>query len=122
MAPLALFQLSRATSDNRYEKAALHGINWCLGQNELNLSLVDWDCRVVWGGIRRKELGHVGAMQQRWIGKFNALASAYLCGLTCNGLMSRITQVELMAEVQSYQQAWFLMAFLGGRLQRRGYG
>ncbi len=54
MAPLALLELYEATRDERYRAAAVRGIDWIYGQNDLRRSMLDADRRILYRSIRRK--------------------------------------------------------------------
>ncbi len=54
MAPMALFELSEATGDPRYRDAAVRGLRWIHGDNELGRNMVDRENRLVLRSIRRR--------------------------------------------------------------------
>ena len=54
MAPMALLELSEVTGDNRYRDAAIRGLGWIFGRNDLNRSMLDRDAGILYRSIRRK--------------------------------------------------------------------
>jgi hypothetical protein len=54
MAPMGLFDLSDSTSDPRYREAALRGLDWIWGSNELGRSMLDHDTGMLYRSIRRR--------------------------------------------------------------------
>jgi hypothetical protein len=54
MAPIALLELHEATGDERYRAAAVRGIDWIYGQNDLRRSMLDADRRILYRSIRRR--------------------------------------------------------------------
>jgi hypothetical protein len=54
MAPMALFELSEVTGDARYRDAALRGLEWLYGNNDLARPIVDPDAGIVYRSIRRR--------------------------------------------------------------------
>jgi hypothetical protein len=53
MAPMALFELSDATGDPRYREAAVRGLDWVFGRNDLGRSMLDSDVGIIYRSIRR---------------------------------------------------------------------
>jgi hypothetical protein len=54
MAPMCLFELSKLTNDVKYSLAALHGMNWLYGNNEMNFNMIDHGESLIYRSIRRK--------------------------------------------------------------------
>ena len=54
MAPMGLFELHKATGDDRYRAAAVAGLDWVYGRNDLKVSMLDEDRRVLYRSIRRQ--------------------------------------------------------------------
>ncbi len=54
MAPMALLELSEVTGDPRYRDAAIHGLDWIFGQNDLSCEMLDRDAGILYRSIRRK--------------------------------------------------------------------
>jgi len=54
MAPMGLFELHEVTGDDRYRAAAVSGLDWIYCQNDLNVSMLDKDRRILYRSIRRQ--------------------------------------------------------------------
>ena len=54
MAPMAMLELSELTGDDSYATAAVRGLAWSRGHNELAFDLIDRDARFAHRSIRRK--------------------------------------------------------------------
>ncbi len=54
MAPVALSALSEVTGDPRWREAALGGLRWLAGENELGATMVDREAGIVYRSIRRR--------------------------------------------------------------------
>lgn len=54
MAPMALCALSEVTADQRYRDAALRGVEWIFGQNDLGRSMLDREAGILYRSIRRR--------------------------------------------------------------------
>lgn len=55
MAPMGLFALYEATGEDRYRAAAAHGLEWIYGRNDLGVSMLDRERRILYRSIRRKQ-------------------------------------------------------------------
>lgn len=55
MVPMTFFELSEASGEPRFERAALHGFEWMFGCNELGVQMLDRDVGIVHRSIRRKQ-------------------------------------------------------------------
>jgi hypothetical protein len=55
MAPMGLFELFEACGDDRYRAAAVRGLDWIYGRNDLGVSMLDRDRRILYRSIRRKQ-------------------------------------------------------------------
>lgn len=53
MAPMALLELAEVSGDERYRAAALRGLDWIFGRNELGLSMLDEETGILYRSIRR---------------------------------------------------------------------
>jgi hypothetical protein len=51
---MALLELYEATGNECYRWAAVRGIDWIYGQNDLDQSLLDEDAEIVYRSIRRR--------------------------------------------------------------------
>lgn len=54
MAPMALLELSQVSGESRYRDAALRGLAWIFGANELGRSMLDHDAGILHRSIRRR--------------------------------------------------------------------
>lgn len=54
MAPMALLELSEVTGDGQYRDAALRGLAWMYGQNELGRQILDEEGGIIYRSIRRR--------------------------------------------------------------------
>jgi hypothetical protein len=54
MAPMGLLELFEASGDERYRDAAVRGVPWIHGENELRADMVDLDERYILRSIRRR--------------------------------------------------------------------
>lgn len=55
MAPMAMHGLSDATGDERYRAAAVYGLDWIWGRNELEAQMLDRGTGMLYRSIRRRE-------------------------------------------------------------------
>jgi hypothetical protein len=103
MAPMALLQLAEAARKDRYRRAALRGLRWIRGGNELGLDMVDCDEAIVYRSIRRK---------QPWarLLLYANTAAAYGLGRPLPG---EVRQVELNPTCRPYELGWLLEAWCG---------
>ena len=54
MAPMALLALEEVTGDERYTGAAVRGLGWVFGDNELGREMLDRDAGILYRSIRRR--------------------------------------------------------------------
>ncbi len=54
MAPMALLELSEVTGDSKYRDAAIRGLDWIWGQNDLRREMLDREAGILYRSIRRK--------------------------------------------------------------------
>jgi hypothetical protein len=54
MAPMALLELSEVTGDPKYRDAAIRGLGWVFGENDLAREMLDRDEGILYRSIRRK--------------------------------------------------------------------
>ncbi len=54
MAPMALTELSESTGEPRYREAALRGVDWVFGVNDLGRGMLDREARILYRSIRRR--------------------------------------------------------------------
>ena len=96
MAPMALFELGRATGTD-YGAPIHKGLAWIGGQNELDRSMIDTDRAMVWRNIHRPAAG-----------KYMELASSALFGRNRRKTPS---DLRILYECWSYHLGWVLYAF-----------
>jgi len=53
MAPMALLELSEVTGDDQYREAAICGLNWLYGGNDLGRGMLDRQAGILYRSIRR---------------------------------------------------------------------
>ncbi|MDX6588273.1 MAG: hypothetical protein QOI31_2746 [Solirubrobacterales bacterium] len=54
MAPMALLELSEVTGEPEYRDAAIRGLDWIFGQNDLNREMLDHEAGILYRSIRRR--------------------------------------------------------------------
>ena len=103
MAPMALLQLTELTGDGRYAAAAVRGLAWSRGANELHIGMHDRGVGFAHRSIRRRS---------PW-DRF-ALATNSLATLS-TGRPARLGSghVELNATCRPYHLGWILEAWAG---------
>lgn len=103
MAMMGLHGLSQATDDPRYHAAAVRGLDWNYGKNELGVQMFDPETRMIYRSIRRKQRFH-RARQAR-----NA-AAAYL---RAEPRLAPPEQLEVNRTMRPYHLGWILEAWAG---------
>jgi hypothetical protein len=101
MAPMALLDLWELTGDKRWARAAVHGLAWSRGRNELHADLIDLEKQFAHRSIRRRPA------YQRVALVANALAS----GLIGRPLRSGAAAVEVNETSRPYHLGWILEAW-----------
>lgn len=103
MAPMAMHDLTEATGDQRYRAAAVYGLDWIWGRNELEAQMLDREIGVLFRSIRRRE----------------RLDRAYLYGRTAVSYVHppRVKDARNTLEVnrtdRPYHLGWILEAWAG---------
>jgi len=110
MAPMALFELSEATGDPRYRDAAIRGLGWIHGDNELGADMVDRENGLVLRSIRRRR-----GPDRLWLA---AKTGASVVGLLARGSTARLTETN--PTDRPYHFGWVLEAWCGREDGRRG--
>jgi hypothetical protein len=101
MAPMALLQLAEASGELRYAAAALRGLGWIAGGNELGIDMVDEVEELVYRSIRRRRpLDRVML--------YTNTAAAVVLG---HGVSQTGRQLELNATCRPYELGWLLEAW-----------
>jgi hypothetical protein len=54
MAPMALLELSEVTGEEKYREAAIRGLDWVFGRNDLDREMLDRDTGILYRSIRRR--------------------------------------------------------------------
>jgi hypothetical protein len=112
MAPMALLELAEATGDERPVRAALNGLGWIHGRNELGRDMVDREQAIVYRSIRRK-------LPWARLFLYANTGAAYAVG---RAVLGQGRRVELNASCRPYELGWLLEAWCGreGVLGRAG--
>ncbi len=103
MAPMALNALSETTGEARYRDAALRGLEWIWGRNELEAEMLDREERIVYRSIRRRRPFDRLAL-------YANTATAALRRPLLGGLRR---PVELNRTDRPYHLGWLLEAWAG---------
>jgi hypothetical protein len=103
MAPMGLLQLAEAVGDDRYAAAAVRGVPWIYGDNELRRTMVDQRRSVVYRSIRRRSLLGPGALA------VNTAAAAAVR----RRVWGDVGPLELNATCRPYELGWLLEAWCG---------
>ena len=112
MAPMALLELADATGDERPVEAALHGLGWIHGRNELGLDMVDREQAIVYRSIRRK---------LPWARLF-LYANTGAAYAVRRAVLGQGREVELNAGSRPYELGWLLEAWCGRECWEGGRG
>ncbi|HKG36932.1 MAG TPA: hypothetical protein VKA89_10900 [Solirubrobacterales bacterium] len=103
MAPMGLGALTHVTGDLRYRSAAVYGLGWIFGRNDLGAEMLDRETGMLYRSIRRRE----------------RLDRAYLYGRTAASYLKppRVKDARRMLEVnrtdRPYHLGWVLEAWAG---------
>lgn len=54
MAPMALLELTAVSGDQRYRDAAMHGLEWIFGRNDLDRPMLDREAGILYRSVRRR--------------------------------------------------------------------
>jgi hypothetical protein len=103
MAPMALLELTAITGDERYRDAAIRGLGWVFGENELGRSMLDRDAGILHRSIRRPAPLDRAALYAN-----TALATV---GLRARGHQAK--RLELNPTDRPYHLGWILEAWAG---------
>jgi Pectic acid lyase len=103
MAPMALLELAEVSGDRRYVDAAVRGLAWIHGRNELGVDMVDEPKGLIYRSIRRK----------RPFDRTILYANTALSVVLGHGAPLRRVQVELQPTCRPYELGWLLAAWCG---------
>jgi len=103
LAMIAMHGLSEATGEQRYRAAAVHGLDWSFGGNELGVQMLDSEAGLIYRSIRRKQR-FPGARQAR-----NA-AAGYL---RATAHLVPPEQLEVDRTMRPSHLGWLLEAWAG---------
>ena len=113
MAPMGMHALTEATGDERYRAAAVYGLEWIWGRNDLGARMLDREVGMLYRSIRRRERAK----------------RAYLYGRTAASYVRppRLKEAKRTLEVnrsdRPYHLGWILEAWAGkeelAELERR---
>lgn len=103
MAPMGMHALTEATGDERYRAAAVYGLEWIWGRNDLGVRMLDREVGMLYRSIRRRERAK----------------RAYLYGRTAASYVRppRLKDAKSTLEVnradRPYHLGWILEAWAG---------
>ena len=103
MAPIALQELSEVTGDDRYRDAALAGVEWVFGHNELERSMLDREAGILYRSIRRR----------RGLDRVALYANTALAAIGRHGIAQRGGGLEVNPTDRPYHLGWVLEAWTG---------
>jgi hypothetical protein len=103
MAMMGLHGASQATGEERFHDAAVRGLDWNYGGNELGVEMFDREARVIHRSIRRKQRFHRAAQAR------NA-AAAYL---RAKPRAADPDGLEVNRTMRPYHLGWILEAWAG---------
>lgn len=108
MAPMALLPLAELTGDTRYRAAALHGLAWCFGANELGVDFYNRD-----GHFAHRSIKRAGSRA-----RLALLANTAAASVLGRGVIADTNHLELNRTCRPYHLGWILEAW-AGRLEAR---
>jgi hypothetical protein len=103
MAPMALLELSEVTGDDRFREAAIGGLDWIFGQNDLKRSMLDHDEGILYRSIRRK----------RGFDRALLYANTAMSSLGSAALSDLSGPLEVNPTDRPYHLGWILEAWAG---------
>lgn len=103
MAPMALLALTEVTGDERFREAAVRGLEWIFGRNDLGCSMLDRETGILYRSIRRRP------------GWDRALLYANTAGATLGSRapVGARAPLELNPTDRPYHLGWILEAWAG---------
>ena len=103
MAPMGLLDLYEATTERRYREAAIRGLNWVYGANELRTPMLDLARGMLYRSIRRK----------RPADRVMLLLNSALAYTRRQLDATRVIPLEINATDRPYHLGWVLEAWCG---------
>jgi hypothetical protein len=103
MAPMAMNSLSAATDDARYRAAAVYGLDWIWGRNELGAQMLDPGVGMLYRSIRRRKGSDRAALYGR-------TATSYV---RTPKLKENPSGLEINRTDRPYHLGWVLEAWSG---------
>ena len=103
MAPMALCELSEVSGDDRYRAAAIRGLDWVFGRNELGRPLLDRETGILYRSIRRR----------RGLDRALLYANTALALGGRGGIAQRGGGLEINPTDRPYHLGWILEAWAG---------
>ena len=103
MAPMALQELSEVSGDPRYRDAALRGVDWVFGRNDLGRAMLDREAGILYRSIRRRR-----GLDRALLYANTALATAGAKGIAHSG-----GPLEINPADRPYHLGWVLEAWAG---------
>jgi hypothetical protein len=103
MAPMGLLSLAEVSGERAYADAALRGLDWIHGNNELGADMVDTDARMIYRSIRRTK------PWDRLVLVANTASSRFVG----RPLRSGASKPEINATCRPYHLGWILEGWCG---------
>jgi len=103
MAPMALLELSSVSGDERYRDAALRGVEWVFGRNDLGRPVLDREAGILYRSIRRRAPLDRAALY----------ANTALAMLGRRGIAQTRGALEINPTDRPYHLGWVLEAWAG---------
>ena len=103
MAPMALCELSEVTGEPRWREAAIRGLPWIWGQNDLGTEMIDHERGLLYRSIRRK----------RGLDRAVLYANAATGAVARPALRGLRGPLELNPTDRPYHLGWILEAWAG---------
>jgi hypothetical protein len=102
MGPMMLVDVGEALSMD-FQPAVERSLHWVFGDNELNVSLIDEEMKLIWRGIRRKGLSQYALQASRMLHYYEMPALAQW--------VNSVPGVTIQYECRPYHLGWALYAF-----------
>jgi len=103
MGPMGLLQLTETSGEQHYSEAAVRGLAWIHGQNELGQDMVDGKNQLILRSIRRRQ----------WSSRLCLHANAAGALTLGRPLCGAARRLELNATCRPYELGWLLEAWCG---------